>query len=285
MSIVSKKNGFLFVLGLLILIMVAFFITMRIKTKPIVYPVTERILINTDSIIIQNDSLVMPIVYRGNPDMRTVKGKERKERFLNMMLPSILIAQRKLEVERNEIMKLESKLRLGRIKAADSLKIDSLLTYYKCKNIEEVINNLHFHPVSIVLAQAAIESGWGTSRFFLEANNVFGIWSYNKSEDRIRAFETRGENSIYLRKYDNLYGSVYDYLMTVARAPAYRKLREVRLESDDPYELIQYLVNYSELREEYVRILHNVIRQNELTKYDHYQLVNIDENDPVWKSL
>lgn len=285
MSVVSKKNSFIIVLGILLLLMGAVFVTLRIKTKVIAYPVTERILVNTDSILIQNDSIVLPVVYRGNPDMRTVKGKERKERFLHMMLPSILIAQRKLEQERERIVKIERRLNAGQIQAEDSLRIDSLLTYYKCQDLNQVINNLHFHPVSIVLAQAAIESGWGTSRFFLEANNVFGIWSYNKTEDRIQAFETRGENSIYLRKYDNLYGSVYDYLITVARAPAYRQLREVRLESDDPYELIQYLVNYSELREEYVKILHNVIRQNDLTKFDHYQLVNIDENDPIWKSL
>jgi len=285
MSKLSRKNSFVLALGFVLVVIIGVFIFLRIKTKVIGQPLIEKYLTSPDSILIQNDSLVLPVIYHGNPDLRTVKGEERKERFVNMMLPSIMIAQKKIEKQRKRFERLERKIHRGKLSTEDSLVVDSVLTYFKSKDLRQVINNLQFHPISIVLAQAAIESGWGTSRFFLEANNVFGIWSYNSYEDRIAASETRDENTIYLRKYDNLYGSVYDYLITVARAPAYKKLREVRLETDDPYELIQYLINYSELREEYVKILGNVIRQNDLTKYDHFKLVDIDENDPLWQNL
>ncbi len=281
----SKKNTYILALGLVVILIIGTFIYLRIKTRKISYPIVEKYLENPDSIQVQNDSLILPIVYHGNPDLRLVKGAERKERFVNVMLPSIMFAQKKIEIKQKELKKLERKMRHGSLQHEDSIKVDSILTYFKCQDLRQVINNLHLHPVSIILAQAAIESGWGTSRFFLEANNVFGIWSYNSFEDRIAASQMRDDNIIYLRKYDNLYGSVYDYLITVARAPAYKKLREVRMESSDPYELIQYLINYSELREEYVRILGNVIRQNDLTKYDQYKLADIDENDPFWKSL
>ena len=60
------------------------------------------------------------------------------------------------------------------------------------------------HPYKYRLAQAAIESGWGTSRFYKEANNVFGIWSYSENELRIKAMEDREGKSVYVRKYDVL---------------------------------------------------------------------------------
>nr|WP_321409735.1 glucosaminidase domain-containing protein [uncultured Carboxylicivirga sp.] len=285
MSKISRKNGVVITLGILLLLIAGLFIWLRVETSPVISPFQEIYVDSPDSIVIQSDSLVEPIIYHGNPDLRKVRGEERKDLFVNLMLPSIMIAQKKVERERKKLERLAQKIEKGRIRAHDSLLVDSIVAYFKCKDIHQVINSLEQHPVSIILAQAAIESGWGTSRFFLEANNVFGIWSYNEYEERIAASETRDDNTIYLRKYNNLYGSVYDYLITVARAPAYKKLREVRLESDDPYELIQYLVNYSELRDEYVKILGAVIRQNDFTQYDHYKLVEIDEDDPLWQSL
>ncbi len=279
------KSSFVIALGAILIIIIGIFFWLRNETNPKPYPIKEIVLANPDSIVIQTDSIIEPIIYHGNPNLRTVLGPERKELFVNMMLPSIMLAQKKMEHEKRKMEKLQRKIERGRLKAKDSIRVDSIKKYYKCISLEQVINSLETNPISIILAQAAIESGWGTSRFFIEANNVFGIWSYNSSEDRIAASETRGDNTIYLRKYDNLYGSVFDYLITVARAPAYKKLREVRLESNDPYELIQYLVNYSELREEYVKILGTVIRHNNFTKYDHYKLVDIDEDDPLWQSL
>ena len=282
---ISVKSSFLIALGVILILIIALFIWLHHETSPEPYPVEEIVLASPDSIVIQIDSIIEPIIYHGNPNLRTVLGPERKELFVNMMLPSIMLAQKKIEHEKRSMEKLQRKIERGRLKAEDSVRVDSIIKYYKCISLVQVINSLETHPISIILAQAAIESGWGTSRFFIEANNVFGIWSYNSSEERIAASETRGDNTIFLRKYDNLYGSVFDYLITVARAPAYKKLREVRLESNDPYELIQYLVNYSELREEYVKILATVIRQNDFTKYDHYKLVDIDEDDPLWQSL
>ena len=140
------------------------------------------------------------------------------------------------------------------------------------------MKRLHPHPTSIILAQAAIESGWATSRFCREANNIFGIWSYNSNEKRIKASEGREGQDIYLRKYDSLFESVYDYLETISRAGAYEEFREMRLYSSNPYRLIWYLSNYSELRYEYVRSLRNVIEFNDLHLYDNLQLVKVNEN-------
>lgn len=77
-----------------------------------------------------------------------------------------------------------------------------------------------------MLAQAAIESGWGSSRFFREANNVFGIWSYNADESRIKAAESRGDDVIYLRSYPDLSGAIQDYFVSLGRAKPYSAFRK-----------------------------------------------------------
>jgi Bax protein len=229
-----------------------------------------------------SDSIILPILYTGNPNLKDLEVKERKRLFLNLMLPSVLIAQRKLEKDKAEIRGLNEKQILDQLNSSDSLKVDSLLNYFKSKNLDEVINRMHTHPVSIILAQAAVESGWGTSRFFTEANNVFGVWSYNATDKRIKASEHRGSKAIYLKSYDQLCNSVYDYLITIARAPAYSGFRKARQETNDPYELIEHLSKYSEMRDLYVDMLRAVIRQNKLPKYDHYELAAVSDNDPAW---
>lgn len=279
----SKNKGFWFTISAVAVVLSG--IVWVLNSKPAGHPVIKRELVTADSIMVLEDSLILPILYHGNPDLRQVKGTDRKVHFVQMMLPSIMLAQKKIDNERLQIEALNGRLKEEKLSHSDSVKVDSVLTYYKTKTLDQAIKCLHPQPISVILAQAALESGWGTSRFFIEANNVFGIWSYNPEEERIAAGKNRGEKTIYLRKYDNLYGSVYDYLKTVARVPAYKKLRKARLESSDPYKLIQYLTNYSELRQEYVDILGSVIRHNDLTKYDHYKLVDVDENDPFWQSL
>ena len=273
-------------IGFFVALVVFVLLTLMHRTAPVTgYPVTVRWVVYLDSVLMQADSVVMPVVYRGNPDFSQVKGSERKQRFIHLMLPSILMAQEKVKQERTRLEDIHLRIEDGLGTRTDSTEIKAVLKRYRCRSMEQLLENIHPHPVSIVLAQAAIETGWGTSRFFKEAKNVYGMWSYNSSEQRIKAFEGREGRAIYLRKYDNLHDSVYDYFYTVSRANAYKEFRKARRETQDPFVLIKHLLNYSEMREEYVEILRKVIQQNELTKFDNYQLAKINEDDPIWKSL
>ena len=139
-----------------------------------------------------------------------------------------------------------------------------------------MLSRLKTHPTSIVLAQAAIESGWGTSRFYIEANNVFGIWSYSENELRIKAMEDREGKSVYVRKYDVLPESIISYFKTIARGP-YSEFRTAREKISEVSVLISYLEVYSELREEYVKRLDQLIQYNNFEKYDSYTLKMSDE--------
>lgn len=240
---------------------------------------------SVDSILAIEDSIVTPVLYQKVPDLRDLHYKERMVKFVDMMLPSVLMAREKMIKKREKILEIKSKIEFGKGLLSDSIYIKSVQKEYESENVEEVIKRLYPHPVSIIIAQAAIESGWATSRFCREANNIYGIWSYNSSERRIKAGKSRKGTNIYLRKYDSLFESVYDYLQTIAKVYAYKGFRERRLTSNNPYQLIWYLSNYSEKRYEYVRMLRNLIEFNDLTKYDNYSLAKINKKDPVWKAI
>ncbi|MCW3807736.1 glucosaminidase domain-containing protein [Plebeiibacterium marinum] len=238
-----------------------------------------------DSIPKLSSKVVKPVIFSHVPDLRDIHYKERMQKFIDMMLPSVLLACRKMDMKRERVIAIKGAINSGMAVKKDSLYINELKARYKTEDIDEIIKRLYPHPVSIILAQAAIESGWATSRFCREANNVFGIWSYNSDEKRIKAGESRGDNDIFLRKYDSVFESVYDYLETIARANAYKQFREMRLTTNNPYRLIWYLNNYSEKRYEYVHTLRNVIEFNDLHNYDEYRLAKIRKNDTIWEKL
>ena len=240
---------------------------------------------SVDSIVAVQDSVVMPVLYQMAPNLSDMDYKERMQKFIDMMLPSVLMAREKIVQQRYKVLEVNALVRSGNASAQDSLYLEEMKKMFKTNRVSEVLQRLHPHPVSIVLAQAAIESGWGTSRFFKEANNIFGIWSYNSNENRIRAGGSRGETNVYLRKYDSLFESIYDYYLTIAKASAYKEFREARLYSDNPYRLIWHLSRYSEKRYEYVRSLRNMIEFNDLHSYDDYILAKISSKDKVWQSL
>ncbi len=238
-----------------------------------------------DSIYAITDSVVLPVLYQHVPDLSQLHYKERMQKFIDMMLPSVLMASEKMNNKREKILAINAMVNKGVASISDSLYLQQIKVDYKTDDVNEIIKRLHPHQPSIIIAQAAVESGWATSRFCREGNNIFGIWSYNKAEKRMKASGSRGERNVYLRRYDSLFESVYDYLETIAHANAYREFREARLYSDNPYRLIWYLYNYSEKRYEYVHMLRNVMEFNDLHMYDSYRLAKIKRKDKVWQEL
>lgn len=213
-------------------------------------------------------------VYKKAIDLSRLDLQNKKQAFINLMLPSILIAKHQLEQDRIKVLALENKTEPLSNEEKDYL--DNLKTDYKCYTYKELLLRLKTHPTSIVLAQAAIESGWGTSRFYKEANNVFGVWSYNKNEPRIKAIEYREGKPVYMKKYDALSKSIISYFKTIARGP-YSEFRAIREKISEVSVLISHLEVYSELRDEYVKRLGQLIQYNNFEKYDSYRLLVSDE--------
>jgi Bax protein len=81
----------------------------------------------------------------------------------------------------------------------DTKDLDDLKAEYKTASNEELLMALKPHPISIALAQAAMESAWATSRFFREGYNIFGVWSFDENEPRIAAGEKRGDKTIWVK--------------------------------------------------------------------------------------
>ena len=186
----------------------------------------------------------------------------KKERFYYLLAPAIDKVYNELSVQYNEVKK---DLNSG----SNAAKIEKLKKTYKVKNDKALLLALKPHPQSIALAQAAMESAWATSRFFVKANNVFGMWSVNKNEPRIAAGEKRGgTKTIWLKKFDSIEDSVREYYKMMGRGRAYKDFRRVRYETNDVKKIVKELDNYSEIGEKYTKELASMIRYNKLTKYD-----------------
>jgi Bax protein len=188
--------------------------------------------------------------------------KEKKARFLKLLVPAVRNVH-------NELMQKYERIARDVHNKTNKDEIAALKKKYSAKSDEDLLARLKPHPVSITLAQAAMESSWATSRFFKEANNVFGMWSSNSKQKRIAAGEKRGgTRTIWLRKFDSIEDSIRAYYEMMAKGKAYSKFRQLRLHYDDPYKITPGLDKYSEMGSDYITVLNQVIKYNHFTKYD-----------------
>ena len=252
--------------GFLIFILIVASIGCKKKTG--VIDLIPRNINSSADIVDLIDSLVLPYDYQNVISLDSLPIEEKKQKFLDLIIPAVLVARHNLEQEQKKINKLMAK-DTSKLKVKEKEFIQTILEKYKTDNIDDLNTKLHTHPTSIVVAQAAIESGWGTSRFFVEANNIFGIWTYNSDIPSIKALGQRSGKQIYLKKYASLSESIESYFLTIALGP-YDDFRNERLVSNDPLDLIKQLTSYSEKRMEYVDQIGIVLRKNNLIKYDSY---------------
>jgi len=180
--------------------------------------------------------------------------KERKKRFVEIMLPLIEKANREVLKERAFLLKVKEKKELSQ---EEREKLEELKKKYRAESIEELLEKVNTVPPGLVLAQAALESGWGTSRFFKEANNAFGIYTFKEK----KCLKARGYNFC-VRKYPSLYASVKDYIYNLNVGWAYRDFRRLRSKGADIYTLTKSLVKYSELKDEYTQLVNGIIKKN-----------------------
>ncbi len=187
--------------------------------------------------------------------------KQKKDHFREVVVPAVKDIHDELFIQYIEIEHyIDSK--------RHKVKIQKLKVIYNVKTDKELLMALKPAPISIAIAQAALESGWATSRFYREANNIFGIWSFDKNEPRIAAGEKRGKTTIWLKKYKNIRGSIRDYYKILATKKAFKSFRTLNMRVDNPYRLVKKLNHYSELGAKYGAELTSVIRYNKFYLYD-----------------
>ena len=229
--------------------------------SPMNYIFTLLILIST---LHSNETRVKKPIYTASEVPKHMSVATKKRRFFYLVVPEVTKAYYELTHRFRRIKKdLETK--------TNSKEIKNLKKIYKVKSDKDLLLAIKPHPRSIVIAQAAIESNWGTSRFFREANNIFGMWSTTNKEARIAAKVKRGgTQTIWLKKFKTLEESVLQYYITIGRGKHYKAFRKLRYHSDNVFELVKKLDKYSEMGEVYTKSIARVIRHNNLTKYDKW---------------
>lgn len=147
---------------------------------------------------------------------------------------------------------------------------------YKIKNIytlQEYEKKVDIIPPSLALAQAALESGWGKSRFVSDANNIFGHWNYDPAFGIIPKKRDFGAKH-FIRVFKSLQESVSAYMLNLNRNLAYKSFQETRFqqriknENPDGFRLSQTMLNYSGIAHEYLNLLKDIITINNLQNYD-----------------
>ncbi len=225
-----------------------------------------------NSIITINDSLVVPAIYDSLIINDFITSDERKEQFINQILPSILLVKFNLNQQIDQvkyIIHLDSTVGLC---IHQQKYLDSLIVKYRAKSVDGLLIRMKPHPTSLVLAQAIVESGWGTSRFAIEGNNLFGIWTTANDPNVIKSLYDRPEQEIYVKKYNNLSESIAHYFLTLGRHSAYKDFRNLREEEVELNGLIKSLIPYSEMGEDYTALLKKIVEWNDLEQYDTYEI-------------
>jgi Bax protein len=186
---------------------------------------------------------------------------EKKKRFFALLVPAVEKVYKELEKEYLSTKELLQK-------DPHNKKITALMKSYRASTPTQLLRRMKPHPRSLALAQSATESAWATSRFFRIANNIFGVWSFNKNEPRVPASKKRGNKTIYVKKYASIADSIKDYYKILATGRAFKAFRAEKMKTDNPYILVKYLNKYSERGAAYTKGLAALIKHNKLTKYD-----------------
>ena len=232
---------------------------------------------------VRSEKLVKPIYFTQFPkDLDGLKNTQlKKETFIKIVLPLVVAENEKIFADRKKLIVLSDKKF-----TTDPEKqwIRQKLLEYKVKkgDLKELLVRMDIIPASIALAQAAKESGWGTSRFALEGNAIFGQWTW--SGQGIAPLDRASNKNHKILKFPILRASVKAYKNNLNTHKSYSKFREKRSQlraknkKISGLELTETLNNYAQTGSEYTKILNQIIRQNRLTDFEPVSLINSMKN-------
>lgn len=202
--------------------------------------------------------------------------KQQKDSFIAITLPLILAANEEIAQRRSAVRRAAQ--------ANDRPGLELWAKLYRVptdgKSLAEIESDIliraDYVPVSLALAQAAIESGWGTSRFARQGNALFGQWAWQASAG-IKPAEASNSRAV-VRSFPNLFGSVRAYMHNLNTHPRYATFRERRSmmrgrkRADLGFQLANFMDGYAEIGAAYVDKLQALIRSNELGRFETARL-------------
>ena len=228
---------------------------------------------------IRKSKLVKPIKLSLLPEeIRKIQNtKEKKKLFLEIILPLVLEENNRIKLDR---IKLFTILNKNNNSNTEIRWLNSKFKQYGVvnKDLSTLKIRMDEVPVSLALAQAAKETGWGTSRFAIEGNALFGQWTFS-GEGIKPAGANSSDGSHKVMKFKVLKASVRAYQRNLNTHNSYRKFRQARAlmrdrdQKLDSLELADYLDKYAATGLEYTKIIKKIIEQNSLQDFDKVKLL------------
>jgi len=201
---------------------------------------------------------------------------KRKNLFIQIVLPLIIKENNYIRKDRKKLFHILNKSKNSK---KEKIWLESKFKQFGImqKDLSTLKIRMDEVPVSLAIAQAAKETGWGTSRFAQEGNALFGQWTW--SGEGIKPAGADDDSTHKVMKFKVLQASVKAYHRNLNTHSSYKEFRSVRAELRDEEKkldslvLSEYLDKYAETGKEYVKILQQIIRQNKLADFDDAKLM------------
>ena len=227
---------------------------------------------------IRKDKIVKPVIISLLPnEIKKIENtKKRKNLFIQIVLPLILEENNRIRVDRRKLFSILNKNINSNL---EKRWINKKFKQYGVvnKDLSTLKIRMDMVPVSLAIAQSAKETGWGTSRFALEGNALFGQWTWEGEGIKPSGADTNSTHKV--MKFKVLKASVRAYIRNLNTHRSYMSFRRERAEQRDNFEkfnsleLANHLDKYAETGKEYVKILKQIIKQNSLTDFDDAKIL------------
>ena len=227
---------------------------------------------------VRNKKLVKPVALTLLPqEIKKIKNtKKRKEFFIQIILPLIIKENNNIKIDRITLFSIINK---NNNSVAEKKWLEKKYKQYGVKrgDFSTLKVRMDEIPVSLAIAQAAKETGWGTSRFAQEGNALFGQWTW--SGEGLKPKDAKKEDGHKVMKFNVLQASVRAYQRNLNTHSTYKDFRKARAElrdmgkSLDSIALSIHLNKYAETGSQYVEVLQKIILQNKLRDFDDAKLL------------
>ena len=227
---------------------------------------------------VREKKLVKPVALTLLPaEIRMIENtKQRKDFFIQIVLPLILKENNNIRLDRKRLFSIINKSNNTKL---EKKWLEKKYKQYGVPSKELSILKIRMDeiPVSLAIAQAAKETGWGTSRFAQEGNALFGQWTW--SGEGLKPKDADKNKGHKVMKFNVLQASVRAYQRNLNTHSSYKNLRKARAELRDkglPLDsllLVKFLNQYAETGEKYVDVLQKIIKQNNLKDFDDARLL------------
>ena len=227
---------------------------------------------------VRKNKLVKPISLTLLPnEMKKIESvKERKNLFIQIILPLVIKENNNIKLDRKKLFSILNKSKNTKVEKA-WLNLKFKQYGVTNKEIPTLKIRMDEVPISMAIAQAAKETGWGTSRFAQEGNALFGQWTW--SGEGIKPSDADNDSTHKVMKFKVLQASVREYQRNLNTHSSYKDFRSARAQLRDEKKnldsiaLSEYLDKYAETGKKYVKVLQQIIKQNHLTDFDDAKLL------------